>query len=172
MVPPLRGKAPSICWFPHFTDPNALEHCCERRIMLHDILHEIAPEERFRYAQLLACLTQIDAAVTRAELSFFEQRLGASLLSPERRQQLRECLSEAQDLNKLLSEMQPKTIKLCLRDACLMTLADREIDDKERIVLEKVAKAAGLSSAHVDRLLGWVIQGYHWMQKGYTELEI
>jgi len=140
--------------------------------MLHDILHEIAPEERFRYAQLLACLAQVDASITRAELSFFEQRLGASLLSPERRQQLREYLLEPLDLDKLLSQMQPKTIKLSLRDACLMTLADREVDDKERALLEKVGKAAGLTPDHVDRLLRWVIEGYHWMQKGYTELEI
>ena len=140
--------------------------------MLHDILHEIAPEERFRYAQLLACLAQVDASITRAELSFFEQRLGASLLSPERRQQLREHLLEPLDLDKLLSQMQPKTIKLSLRDACLMTLADREVDDKERALLEKVGKAAGLTPDHVDRLLRWVIEGYHWMQKGYTELEI
>jgi len=140
--------------------------------MLHDILHEIAPEERFRYAQLLACLAQVDASITRAELSFFEQRLGASLLSPERRQQLREYLLKPLDLDKLLSQMQPKTIKLSLRDACLMTLADREVDDKERALLEKVGKAAGLTPGHVDRLLRWVIEGYHWMQKGYTELEI
>ena len=121
--------------------------------MLHDILHEIAPEERFRYAQLLACLAQVDASITRAELSFFEQRLGASLLSPERRQQLREYLLEPLDLDKLLSQMQPKTIKLSLRDACLMTLADREVDDKERALLEKVGKASGLTPDHVDRLL-------------------
>ena len=140
--------------------------------MLHDILHDLAPEVRFRYAQLLACLAQVDASVTRAELSFFEQRLGASLLSPERRQQLRECLSKPLNLDRLLAQMQQKTIKLSLRDACLMTLADREVDDKERALLEKVGKAAGLTPGHVDRLLRWVIEGYHWMQKGYTELEI
>ena len=78
--------------------------------MLHDILHDLAPEERFRYAQLLACLAQVDASVTRAELSFFEQRLGASLLSPERRQQLRECLSKPLNLDRLLAQMQQKTI--------------------------------------------------------------
>ena len=140
--------------------------------MLHDILPDIAPDERFRYAQLLSCLAQVDSSITRAELSFFEQRLGATLLSPERRQQLRECLMEPLDIDILLSQMQPKTIKLGLRDACLMTLADRDVDDKERVLLEKVGKAAGLTPTHVDRLLRWVIEGYHWMQKGYSELEI
>ena len=85
--------------------------------MLHDIVHEMDPAERFRYGQLLAHLASSDRDVTRDEMAFFEQRLGATLLSPERRQQLRESLSVDLDLESLLSSMQPRTIKLALRDA-------------------------------------------------------
>ena len=63
----------------------------------------------------------------------------ALLLSPER-QQLRESLSVDLDLESLLSSMQPRTIKLALRDACLMTLADRKIDKEEKDILMRVGQ--------------------------------
>ena len=140
--------------------------------MLHDIVHEMDPAERFRYGQLLAHLASSDRNVTRDEMAFFEQRLGATLLSPERRQQLRESLSVDLDLESLLSSMQPRTIKLALRDACLMTLADRKIDKEEKDILMRVGQVAGLESKQVDLLLDWVVEGYHWMQSGYEKLEM
>ncbi len=68
--------------------------------------------------------------------------------------------------------MNPRSIKLVLRDICLRTVVDRQIDDSERAVLDKVAQAAGLSKAHVDNLLSWTVKGFHWMQGGYNALEI
>jgi hypothetical protein len=70
--------------------------------MLHDIVHDLDPEERYRYGQLLAYLASADRNVTREEMSFFEQRLGATLLSPQRREQLRQCLNVDVDLTGLL----------------------------------------------------------------------
>jgi len=103
-------------------------------------------------------------------MSFFEQRLGATLLSPQRREQLRQCLNVDVDLTGLLGAMQPKTIKLALRDAAMMTLADRHIDDDEKKILLSVGGVAGLGEADVDKLIAWVIKGYHWMQEGYDQL--
>ena len=57
--------------------------------------------------------------------------------------------------------MNPRSIKLVLRDVCLRTMVDREIDDSERAVLDKVAQAAGLSKAHVDNLLSWTVKGFN-----------
>ena len=51
-------------------------------------------------------------------------------------------------------------------------MVDRQIDDSERAVLDKVAQAAGLSKAHVDNPLSWTVKGFHWMQGGYNALEI
>ncbi|MGY8669892.1 MAG: tellurite resistance TerB family protein [Candidatus Poseidoniales archaeon] len=138
--------------------------------MLHDIVHDLDPEERYRYGQLLAYLASADRNVTREEMSFFEQRLGATLLSPQRREQLRQCLNVDVDLTGLLGAMQPKTIKLALRDAAMMTLADRHIDDDEKKILLSVGGVAGLGEADVDKLIAWVIKGYHWMQEGYDQL--
>ena len=138
--------------------------------MLHDIVHDLDPEERYRYGQLLAYLASADRNVTREEMSFFEQRLGATLLSPQRREQLRQCLNVDVDLTGLLGGMQPKTIKLALRDAAMMTLADRHIDDDEKKILLSVGGVAGLDEADVDKLIAWVIKGYHWMQEGYDQL--
>ncbi len=140
--------------------------------MLHDVVHEMEPSERFLYAQLLAHLASADGDVSRVEMAFYEQRLGATLLSPERKQQLRDSMSKDLDLNSHLSKMKPRSVKLALRDICLMTMVDREIDDAERAVLLQVATAAGLSQHHVDHLLQWVVKGFHWMQEGYNVLDL
>jgi hypothetical protein len=96
--------------------------------------------------------------------------LGATLLSPPRREQLRKCLNVDIDLTGLLGGMQSKTIKLALRDAAMMTLADRHIDDEEKEILLSVGGVAGLGEEQVDQLIAWVIKGYHWMQEGYDQL--
>ena len=139
--------------------------------MLHDVIHEMEPSERFQYAQLLAYLASVDDDITRIEMAFYEQRLGATLLSPQRKQQLRESMLQQLDLDAHLAKMQPRSIKLALRDICLMTMAATEADDTERTVLSKGASAAGLTTAHVDQLLHWSVKGFHWMQEGYNVLD-
>lgn len=140
--------------------------------MLHDIVHQMEPSERFQYAQLLAYLACVDNSISKPEMAFFEQRLGATLLSPERKEQLRKKLSSNLNLDKHLATMNPRSIKLALRDICLMTMADREVEESEREVLLKVAAAAGLTDKHVDALLQWTVKGFHWMQEGYNALDI
>ena len=140
--------------------------------MLHDIVHQMEPSERFQYAQLLAYLASVDNSISKPEMAFFEQRLGATLLSPERKEQLRKKLSSNLNLDKHLATMNPRSIKLALRDICLMTMADREVEESEREVLLKVAAAAGLTDKHVDALLQWTVKGFHWMQEGYNALDI
>ena len=46
--------------------------------MLNDILHQMEPMERYKYAQLLAHLASVDNTISKEELAFFEQRLGAT----------------------------------------------------------------------------------------------
>ncbi len=140
--------------------------------MLHDIIHQMEPSERFQYVQLLAYLASVDDCISKSELAFFEQRLGATLLSPQRKEQLRKKLNQNLNLDKHLAAMNPRSIKLALRDICLMTMADREVDESERAVLLKVAAAAGLTDKHVDALLQWTVSGFQWMQEGYNALDI
>ena len=140
--------------------------------MLNDILHQMEPMERYKYAQLLGYLASIDNNISKEELAFFEQRLGSTLLSPERKEQLRNQLGKKLNLEKHLSTMDPRSIKLALRDICLMTMADREVETSEQVVLIKVARAAGLTERHVEALLQWTIRGFHWMQEGYNALDI
>lgn len=140
--------------------------------MLHDIIHQMEPSERFQYAQLLAYLASVDNNISKPELAFYEQRLGATLLSPERKEQLRKKLNQNLNLDKHLAAMNPRSIKLALRDICLMTMADREVEESERAVLLKVAAAAGLTDKHVDALLQWTVSGFQWMQEGYNALDI
>ena len=140
--------------------------------MLHDIVHQMEPSERFQYAQLLAYLASVDNSISKPEMAFYEQRLGATLRSPERKDQLRKKLNANLNLDKHLASMNPRSIKLALRDICLMTMADREVEESEREVLLKVAAAAGLTDKHVDALLQWTIKGFHWMQEGYNALDI
>lgn len=140
--------------------------------MLHDILHHLDPEQRWGHARLLAHLATVDGRVERDELAFFEQRLGASLLSPQRKEQLREALIDTPSMEECFSGMDARGIKLALRDACLMALADRDVSDVERARLVEVATKVGLSEKEVDDLIAWVVKGYHWMQEGYDLLSI
>lgn len=140
--------------------------------MLHDILHHLEPEQRWGHAKLLAHLATADGRVERNELAFFEQRLGAGLLSPQRKEQLREMLVESTSLEECFNGMDARGIKLALRDACLMALADRDVSQDERSKLIEVATKVGLSEKEVDDLIAWVVKGYHWMQEGYELLSI
>ena len=106
------------------------------------------------------------------ETHWSSRRLGSTLLSPERREQLPEQLNQPLNLEAHLAKVNPRSIELVLRDICLRTMVVREIDDSERAVLDKVAQAAGLSKAHDDNLLSWTVKGFHWIQGGYNALDI
>jgi uncharacterized tellurite resistance protein B-like protein len=140
--------------------------------MLHDILHHLSPAQRWSHAKLLAHLAAADGNVGRDELAFFEQRLGASLLSPERKAQLRESLIETPELEECMEGMDGRAVKLALRDACLMALADRDISENEKLKLIGIADRVGMSEKQVNELIDWVVKGYHWMQEGYDLLAI
>ncbi len=146
--------------------------CPSSSCMLHDILHHLEPKQRWGHAKLLAHLAATDGKISRDELAFFEQRLGASLLSPERKEQLRELLIDTPELEECFEGMDGRGIKLALRDACLMALADRDISAEERERLLGVAKKIGMDSNNIDELIDWVVKGYHWMQEGYDLLSI
>ena len=75
-------------------------------------------------------------------------------------------------MEECFSGMDARGIKLALRDACLMALADRDVSDVERARLVEVATKVGLSEKEVDDLIAWVVKGYHWMQEGYDLLSI
>jgi len=94
------------------------------------------------------------------ETHWSSRRLGSTLLSPERREQLPEQLNQPLNLEAHLAKVNPRSIELVLRDI------------SERVVLDKVAQAAGLSKAHVDNMLSWTVKGFRWMQGGYSALEI
>ena len=140
--------------------------------MLHDILHHLEPDQRWGHAKLLAHLAAVDGRVSKDEMAFFEQRLGASLLTPERKAQLRETLIQPESLDTCMEGMNGRAVKLALRDACLMALADRDIGDEERIRLIAIAEKVGMSAKEVDELIAWVVKGYHWIQEGYDLLSI
>ena len=46
--------------------------------MLHDIVHQMEPSERFQYVQLLGYLASVDNSISKPEMAFFEQRLGSN----------------------------------------------------------------------------------------------
>jgi len=76
------------------------------------------------------------------------------------------------DLEDCFEGMDGRGIKLALRDACLMALADRDISEEERVRLLNVAKKIGMTEKNIDELIDWVVKGYHWMQEGYDLLSI
>jgi hypothetical protein len=140
--------------------------------MLHEMIHLLHPEQRYRHAMLLAHFASISGGITHEEMSFFEERLGAAMLSPERREQLRGYLIEPPSLETCLDGLNARTGKLALRDACLMSLADRDIDADERAMLEQLAESVNVDKGAIDEVIEWAVNGFHWIQSGYDILEL
>ncbi|MDP7000617.1 MAG: hypothetical protein QGH90_01810, partial [Candidatus Poseidoniaceae archaeon] len=60
--------------------------------------------------------------------------------------------------------------RLAFRDAVMMSAADGTVDDDEMEALEELASLLGLGDDSIKRMLGWVRDGYNWMQAGFELL--
>jgi hypothetical protein len=52
----------------------------------------------------------------------------------------------------------------------MMSAADGTVDDDEMEALEELASLLGLGDDSIKRMLGWVRDGYNWMQAGFELL--
>lgn len=138
--------------------------------MLPDTLHKLPQAERFAYAKVLAYMSRVDNELTIEEMAMFEQRMGTALLSPGQRKEVRVSLKSPPPLSESLSGLSSEGGRLAFRDAVMMSAADGTVDDDEMEALEELASLLGLADDSIKRMLGWVRDGYNWMQAGFELL--
>ena len=144
--------------------------------MLPDTLHELTTDERYVYAKLLAHISRIDKELSVGEMMLFEQRLGSALLSPSKRKEIREFLTQPPSLDECLNDLSKladpldRAGKLALRDAVMMSAADGQIDDDELEALYTIAGHLDLDKDVVKSLVKWCQNGWEWMQESQNIL--
>jgi tellurite resistance protein len=134
--------------------------------MLPDAIDMLSPMEKEVYIELLTILANSDGALVREEMAALEAFMGRALLKPEVRAETRKKLRQTGDLEELLERSTIDTLKVALRDSVLLAAADGEYHPAEVVVLERIAKAAGISIDELDELYDWVTEGWHWLAKG------
>jgi tellurite resistance protein len=134
--------------------------------MLPDAIDMLSPMEKEVYIELLTVVANSDGALVREEMAALEAFMGRALLKPEVRAETRKKLRQTGDLEELLERSTIDTLKVALRDSVLLAAADGEYHPAEVVVLERIAKAAGISIDELDELYDWVTEGWHWLAKG------
>ncbi|HHZ74073.1 MAG TPA: hypothetical protein EYN58_02625 [Candidatus Poseidoniales archaeon] len=134
--------------------------------MLPDAIDMLSPMEKEVYIELLTIVANSDGALVREEMAALEAFMGRALLKPEVRAETRKKLRQTGDLEELLERSTIDTLKVALRDSVLLAAADGEYHPAEVVVLERIAKAAGISIDELDELYDWVTEGWHWLAKG------
>ena len=113
--------------------------------MLPDALLSLSEEQRRRIASILVLVAAVDGTLVREEMAAIESAMGAMMLHPESREEVRQLLTEPPELDGVLESMEPAAIRLALRDGALLASADGDYDEKELWILRKISAAGGLS---------------------------
>ncbi|MDP7043533.1 MAG: TerB family tellurite resistance protein [Candidatus Thalassarchaeaceae archaeon] len=140
--------------------------------MLPDAVDMLSPAEKEVYIELLAHLANSDGALVREEMAALEAFMGRVLLKPDVREETRKRLRNTGNIEELLEKATPNTLKIALRDSVLLAAADGEYHPAEVIVLERIADVAGIGINGLDQLYDWVTEGWHWLAKGRTIVEM
>lgn len=140
--------------------------------MLPDAIDTLDPREKELYIELLTVLANADGALVREEMAALEAFMGRALLRPEVREETRQKLRNPRDLDSLLALTNEKTLRIALRDSVLLAAADGEYHPEEILVLEKMAHHAGVDADVLDSLYDWVTEGWEWLAKGRSTIDV
>ena len=140
--------------------------------MLPDAIDTLEPREKELYIELLTVLANADGALVREEMAALEAFMGRALLRPEVREETRQKLRNPRDLDSLLALTNEKTLRIALRDSVLLAAADGEYHPEEILVLEKMAHHAGVDADVLDSLYDWVTEGWEWLAKGRSTIDV
>ncbi len=140
--------------------------------MLPDAIDTLDPREKELYIELLTVLANADGALVREEMAALEAFMGRALLRPEVREETRQKLRNPRDLDSLLALTNEKTLRVALRDSVLLAAADGEYHPEEILVLEKMADHAGVDADVLDSLYDWVTEGWEWLAKGRSTIDV
>ena len=124
--------------------------------LLPDAALSLAEEQRRKIACILVLVAAADGALVREEISAIEAAMGAMMLHPESREEVRQLLTQPPDLESVIDGMEPSAIRIALRDSALLASVDGDYDDSELWALRRICDAGGLSEHELSMMLDWV----------------
>ncbi|CAI8164197.1 MAG: Uncharacterised protein [Methanobacteriota archaeon] len=134
--------------------------------MLPDALLALGEEQRRRIACTLVLVAAADGTLVREEMAAIESAMGAMLLHPESREEVRQLLTSPPDLQSILDGMEMAAIRLALRDGALVASVDGDYDEKELEILQQIADAGELTEKELSMILDWVSEMWALGAKG------
>ena len=134
--------------------------------MIPDPIQDFDYEQARRHASLLIIIAAADGELVREEISVIEAAMGASMLHPDIRNEVRRMLSSPPLLSDVIGKMSMSELRLGLRDAVLVAAADGQCDATELKILNHIATSCGLKEDSVRCLIEWVEDGWNWMDVG------
>ena len=126
--------------------------------LLPDAALSLSEEQRRKIACTLVMVAAADGALVREEISAIESLMGAMMLHPESREEVRQLLTQPPDLDSILDGMEKSAIRIALRDSALLASVDGDYDKSELEALKKISEAAGLSKKNLSEMLDWVTE--------------
>ena len=128
--------------------------------LLPDAALSLSEEQRRKIACTLVMVAAADGALVREEISAIESLMGAMMLHPESREEVRQLLTQPPDLDSILDGMEKSAIRIALRDSALLASVDGDYDKSELEALKKISEAAGLSKKNLSEMLDWVTESW------------
>ena len=129
-------------------------------LLLPDAALSLSEEQRRKIACTLVMVAAADGALVREEISAIESMMGAMMLHPESREEVRQLLTQPPELDSILEGMEKSAIRIALRDAALLASVDGDYDDAELAALRRISDAGGLSKKTLSKILGWVAESW------------
>ena len=129
-------------------------------IMLPDALLALGEEQRRKIACTLVLVAAAVGTLVREEMAAIEAAMGAMLLHPESRSEVRQLLTEPPKLDSILEGMEIAAIRLALRDGAIVASVDGDYDEQELVILNQIAVAGDLSEKELSAILDWVSENW------------
>lgn len=129
-------------------------------LLLPDAALSLSEEQRRKIACALVMVAAADGALVREEISAIESMMGAMMLHPESREEVRQLLTQPPELDSILEGMEKSAIRIALRDAALLASVDGDYDDAELAALRRISDAGGLSKKNLSKILDWVAESW------------
>ena len=129
-------------------------------LLLPDAALSLSEEQRRKIACALVMVAAADGALVREGISAIESMMGAMLLHPESREEVRQMLTQPPELDSILEGMEKSAIRIALRDAALLASVDGDYDDAELAALRRISDAGGLSKKNLSKILDWVAESW------------
>ena len=82
--------------------------------------------------------------------------MGAMMLHPESREEVRQLLTQPPEIQSILDGMDDVAKRLSLRDAALLASVDGDYDKGEIKALQEIAKSCGFNKKDLSKILDWV----------------